>query len=257
MSSYNTDEYSEIISRFDFALIREIDPADYIDFGIRESKKYADKLFRIMDAQRLTAKEQTMVIILATAVKNRTRILDAMKKFRGKPWFNNVDSFFRNYVYQYTYEEEDHTFSCVHISSSVPFLAARVWLHMTAEEDVTEDNFVHNFWAAQLNLDSRLMEAQRNWEAGFWDNTVLKGGKSFEANKFNSKYWDTKAADKYLLLNADGSPFGSEAQIETTQPYSSADLKKWFDIRNTHEETLRYALSMEMRKRERMNMHTV
>ena len=33
--------------------------------------------------------------------------------------------------------------------------------------------------------------------------------------------------------------------------------KMTFQLRNIHEETLRYALSMEMRKRERMNMHTV
>ena len=38
---------------------------------------------------------------------------------------------------------------------------------------------------------------------------------------------------------------------------SMAVCKMTFQLRNIHEETLRYALSMEMRKRERMNMHTV
>ena len=201
MTTYTNEEYVEIIAKFDFDLINQLDPDDFVDFGVMDSKKYASKLFRIMDGQNLNRVEKTMVIVLATAVKNRKRVIKAMKKFSTKDWYGNVLAFFRNSTVQYTYEEEDDTFSVVHIPSCVPFLAARIWLQMTPMADCTMERFVRNLWAAQINLDDDLLARQREWEAVFWDEVVTKGGNNFERARFNRSYWDTKAADKYVLLN--------------------------------------------------------
>merc|ERR1719242_2549100 len=72
-------------------------------------------MFRIMDDQHLDEVARTMVIVLATAVKNKKRIVNAMKKFKSEKWYSAVSNFFKNNCCQYTWEEEDETFSVVHI----------------------------------------------------------------------------------------------------------------------------------------------
>lgn len=235
MASYTNAEYVAIISAFDVDLISSLDPKEFVDFGVMDSKKYAEKMFRIMDRQGLTNEQRTMVIVLATAVKNKKRILTAMKKFQGRPWYTAVKNFIANNCVQYTYEEDDETFSIVHVPSSVPFLASRIWLQMTPNPDVA--SFLKNLWAAQMNVSDNLLNRQRGWEENFWDTVVTKGGQKFENAKFNEDYWKTKSADKYLLLNADGSLFGSKEQTETKVPYELADIEAWLKTRVVPEDT--------------------
>lgn len=237
MGSYSPEEYVAFVAQFDMDVISRLDPADFIDFGVMDSKKYATKLFRIMDDQRLSTEEKTMVIVLATAVKNKKRILNAMKKFQGKSWYNGVRNFYANNCVQYTNEEDDDTFSVVHVPSSVAWLTARIYLQMTSEPTVEE--FLRNLWAAQLNLSPALMLKQREWEEDFWDNVVKKGGKNFEKNKFNKDYWETKAADKYLLLDANGSVWGTPDERSGKVAYTEERLKEWFKTKVDHREARR------------------
>lgn len=235
MSSYKPDEYAGIISKFDMSLITNLDPKDYVDFGVMDSKKYAAKLFKLMEDERLTKDQKTMVIVLATAVKSRTRILNSMKKFKGKPWYNPVFKFFKESCVQYTTEEDDDNFSVVHIPSSVPFLTARVWLQMTP--DPTVDLFLQNLWAAQINIDDNLLNTQRIWEEDFWNVTVVQKNKNKDKSTFNRDFWDTKAADQYLLLDKDGNLFGSEDEIALKVKYSRKSIEAWIKTRVNHDNT--------------------
>jgi hypothetical protein len=229
--TYNAAEYVKIISKFDFVLIANLKADDYVDFGIMDSKKYAAKLFRIVDLNRLDKEQTTMVLVLATAVKNKKRILNAMKKFKALNWYGPVLRFFQNATVQYTFEEEDETISVVHFASCVPFIAARIWLQITKPELVTVQSFLENLWAAQLNLSSDLMDRQKKWETMFWTDKVKKGGKNFEKKSFNDDYWKTKATDTYVLLDPQGGFFGSYEQQEGKKPYEAKDIEAWLETR--------------------------
>ena len=224
---YNFTEFTEILNNFDINLVKGLNPDDFKDFGVMDSKKYAEKLFRLMNQEALDKEAKTMVVVLATAVRNKKRIISAMKKFAGKSWYKPVLNFFRNRTVQYTYEEEDETFSVVHIPSSVPYMAAKAWLHLTKEPTV--EGFLSNLWAAQFPLTSDLMEVQKEWEKNFWTEVVKKGGKNYEAGNFNLGYWETKATDDYLLLDVDGGVFGDKVVIDGKRKYNRECLEKWIN----------------------------
>merc|ERR1712137_955904 len=94
-------------------------------------------------------------------------------------------------------------FAIVHIPSCAPFIAARVWLYITPANNINENEFVKNLWAAQISLNDELMAKQKAWESTFWNQVVKKGGQKFEGNGFNEEYYNTKAADAYPLLDKD------------------------------------------------------
>jgi hypothetical protein len=232
---YTDNEYQAILSKFDMVVIANLHDEDFVDFGIMDSKKYATKLFRLMEQQGLNEEEFTMAVVLATAVKSKKRILNAMRKFQGLGWYRNVLNFYTNNVCQYTFEEHENSISVVHFSSSLPFLAARIWLQITREPTV--EAFLNNLWAAQIYLSEDLMLRQKAWEQGFWTNTVKKGGKLYEGGadtgKFNPEYWKTKAADYYLLLNADGTRFSTNPRTLLYEvAYNEADIQAWINTRS-------------------------
>ncbi|QQP35551.1 Hypothetical protein FKW44_023815 [Caligus rogercresseyi] len=94
----------EIMSKFDMNIVRVLNPKDFRDFGIMDSKKYASKLIRILEKEAMTCECSAMVVALATAVKSKKRILVAMKKFAGVSWYKPTFDFFKNSTVQYTYE---------------------------------------------------------------------------------------------------------------------------------------------------------
>eukprot|EP00094_Tigriopus_californicus_P004686 TCALIF_04508-PA protein Name:"Protein of unknown function" AED:0.17 eAED:0.17 QI:0/0/0/0.66/1/1/3/0/219 len=207
-------KYVTILGQFDLDIVSQLDPRDFTDFGVMNTRKYADKLFRIFEAGNLNPTERTMVVVLATAVKTNKRIINAMKKFQGADWYRPVLDFFRNSCVQYTCEEEDDTFSVVHIPSYIT-------------EKPTVEGFFSNLWAAQIHLDNNLLSSQKVWQTNFWDSVVKKGGNNFEKGKFNNDYWETKSTDKYLLLEADGTPLGSDSHVAGATPYNMSVVKKW------------------------------
>ena len=211
-------EVRSIMQHFSIRAINNIKAQDFAEFGIMDSAKYRAKFLRV--SKELTHSERTMVVVLATAVKNRRRILTAIERFSDRPWYVNVKNFINKKCVQYTSEATEQTFSVVHIPSCVPPVSSRAWLQMTQEPSVSL--FLRNLWAAQIFLDVTLMEEQKAWEQVFWDSEVKKGGPKFEKQGFNLEYWETKSRDKYLLVDAQG-----KSVPVPTSGYTREDVEKW------------------------------
>ena len=203
---------AEIAAYNDFN--HDLRPADYVDFqAITDSKESYAKMTRIMDENNLNKEENTMVFVLATGGHSKTRVLEGMRKFQGKTWYPAVRNFFNL-----------DTFPVGNIPCLCPFLASRIWLYITVEP--TLDKFLKTLWAAQINLAEPLLDRQRTWEEGFWDEVATKGGQNFERGRFNRDYWDTKAKEKYPLINKDGTLFGNGIEA-----YSERDITAWLETR--------------------------
>ena len=124
----------------------------------------------------MDAKTRTWIVILATAIKNRVRILGHFEKFMKYEWAETVRFFFERHTVQYTKEAigRDNIIAVVHIPSSFRSIAALAW-KLLQKKDLTVDGFISNLWAVQLCLDKALMVRQKVWEWYFW-NTVVTGG---------------------------------------------------------------------------------
>jgi hypothetical protein len=209
------------MSKFAISEIEGLSADDFENFGLMNSSIYRQKFLKIADESSLTKEETTMVIVLFSAIKNKKRVLANISKFASSKWYKKVNMFIKNKLVQYTYEASEKTFAAVHVPSSFPFLAARVWLRITTTPTV--DSFCENLWAAQINLDSDLMDKCKAFETNFWAQTVKKGGTKFEDKGFNEGYFNTKATDKYPLLAADGSVYSSA----NATGYTEAEIASW------------------------------
>ncbi|XP_014670819.1 PREDICTED: general transcription factor II-I repeat domain-containing protein 2-like [Priapulus caudatus] len=85
---------ADIMVSFNLVTMLDINPEDYLGFGMRNSEIYR-KMF-LEKTSRLNPVERTMVVVLATAVKNRRRILSALGKFASRPWHDPDRNYFRN-----------------------------------------------------------------------------------------------------------------------------------------------------------------
>jgi len=211
-----------LLTSLDLDILATLNPEDFEGFGMMNSHVYRKKFFDIAKAANLSKDALMMVIVLATVVKNKKRILAAVKKFAAAPWYSSVTQFYSQKICQYTYEATATTFAVVHIPSCVPFMAARAWLHVT--KNPSKDTFLANLWASQIRLSQTLMDEQKAWETNFWAQTVKKGGSKFEAKGFNETYWVTKSADNYPLLLKDGTVLAPSNGVN----YEEADLITFF-----------------------------
>ncbi len=234
MSWYSIAEYENIVEKFDVQILNQLNPADFVDFGVVDSKIYYAKLEELMNRQGLNPVMKTWLFVFATAVKNKRRILMAMNKpvFRIQPWYTQVRQFIENNLCQYTHETDENRFAVVHIPSCAPFIASRAWLQISREPTV--QSFLENLWAAQINLDGALMGRQMTWEQDFWQNVVLKGGNRFERQGFQQEYWNTKSQDKYLLLGPNGTLYGPPEVINRQRGYNEEEIRRWIESKVDH-----------------------
>ena len=180
----------------------DLDPNDFEGFGLKNSKVYYAKLFRLMLAAKLTKVARYMVMVLATAVKNKKRIAESISCFSTKVWYDQVSRFYQARVVQYTSEETVNTIAVIHIPSCMPSLTAQIWCLITPPLYRNLSSFLENLWAAQLDLNPAMMEEQ-DWEKVFWTKLVRKGGSKYLAG-FHEEFWTTKATDTYELINMEG-----------------------------------------------------
>ena len=219
--SISSTDLAAIMSKFEISEIEALSEDDFEYFGLMNSSIYRSKFLKIADDSGLTKEEMTMVIVLFSAIKNKKRVMVNLSKFASSGWYKKVNLFVKNKIVQYTYEATEKTFAAVHVPSSFPFIAARVWLRITTTPTV--DSFCENLWAAQIHLDSNLMNRCKTFETNFWTQTVRKGGARFEDNGFNEDYFNTKATDKYPLLADDGTIY----TCASATGYTETEIAAW------------------------------
>ncbi|KAF0303517.1 hypothetical protein FJT64_024507 [Amphibalanus amphitrite] len=177
-------ELAAMTAKFSVGSIKDIKPEEFIGFGMKDSHDYREMF---MEATKtMDANSRTWVIILATAVKNRERILVELNtKFLTAPWRNTVQNFFM-------------TKTVTKNSDNVgPEKLMPVQMKVPAER--TYENFVGNQWVAQLYVSDDVLADQREYEEDLWENQITKGGRTYERG-FQEKYWLTKSKDWYPLL---------------------------------------------------------
>jgi hypothetical protein len=219
--SISQGDLNTILGAFDLGTLNSLDYRDYVGFGMRNSAVYRELFMSALANSSISEEGASIIVALATAVKNKRRILEAMKKFATESWYNPVRQFFINKTCQLTSEESHGLLSVVHIPSCVPFITAKVWARITAPANRNRTAFLSNLWAAQINLDDELMAAQMDWEKHFWDEVVTKGGNNYKKG-FQEEFWLTKAADVYPLIDSEG-----RIVTPTNGKYTAADVDNW------------------------------
>jgi hypothetical protein len=188
-------------------------PDDFFGFGFRDSNVYREMLFSHFQDSKLDPTEKFVVFVLCVAIKNKSRIIKSLEanktKWSKKNWYKKVLDFFKNRTVQYT-TESDSKVPVVNIPNSCPTITALAWIVVTPPASRTKDNFLKNLWAIQFKgLTQQEVDDQKAWEKNFWDNTVKKtrntNTKGYDAAKgFQEDFWNTKAADEYILATIKG-----------------------------------------------------
>lgn len=215
----------DLLSKLDSSFLGEFTDEDFDSFGLKTSHTYRAALFEAKEKADLSYGEFMVVVMLATAIKSKKRVLAAMTRFKDRPWYDKVKRFYEERTVQYTSELVENRVAVVHIPSCVPNLAAMCWISMRVDSEIDPDAFVNNLWFSQLRVVNALKMKQKNWEASFWGNVVKKGSAAFEKQGFNESYWNTKAADSYPLIT-----FGKSGEfIMREEALAESELKTYLD----------------------------
>lgn len=210
---------------FNLVELEEIDPIDYIGFGTMSSHKYRKMFMDI--TKNLTPAARTWIFVWAVAIKSKPRILNAVEGLTKSPTMIEARDAIVNLFVQYTSEKTPDTFPIVNVPSCNPTLSSLIWIKISTPEKRNATEFLKNLWAAQINLAATTQSEQKAWEMSFWDNTVTKGSANKYEPGFHSAYYETKASDKYPLLNKDKTIVAMSAS-----GYTKANLTAWIAANN-------------------------
>jgi len=209
--------------------------------GMMDSHKYREKFMAIAVNQNLQWNTIFMIVAAAVAVKNKDRIMVGLEAFKTDQSIAKVIAFYKNHTEQYVplCTSSNKKFPVVKIPESFPNIALVAFILISCDrtnnDAATEANYalvVRNLWFAQLNVDAGQKMAQMCWERDvFWGATETTG--SIQKSKYTTRsgavkllfhqdFWDTKAGDRYPLLNLDGTEFPRDAQ-----EYSELEIKQY------------------------------
>jgi len=250
--SITEGEMEDLLDRMKLLELDDVNPRDFVGFGMMNSETYRKKFEDIALAAKLSSEEFAMVVFLSCLIPNKKRILNHMEKLNkaGSTWYTGVKKFLELNMVQYTKEESgrNSNFSIVHVPNAFPFEAVRFWALSRSNEERTPEALLQHTWAAQLHLTDELQNIQMAWEKDFWDNTVTKGGKDYEKG-FNQAYYDTKKGDSYPMRSLSGNLFRAEGG--TNEKYTMADLKRYCKEFDRDEDPAAEALARQKEEEER------
>jgi len=207
-------------------------PEEMLNFGLKNSHIYREMLFKMFQTAEMTPSAVYMVYYFTTAIKNRQRILTELENHSetwGKAdWFTLVQNFFNNFVVQFT--DVANKFPVVNIPNTFPTVAAHCWIMQRKKKERTVEEFLKNQWAAQLDLSDELQAKQKEWEEGFWTNTVTSTTRDQKNRpkiefKFYENFYANKSADKYPMMNG-----------SMTKEYKELTEKSIMECMNTYPE---------------------
>lgn len=226
------DMLSQVSTVMDLANADDIDPSDWINFGLMNSHLYRERFLKLCAKEKLKNKEMLMVLTLSVAIRSKKRIQANIGKFSGKTWHANVKKFIDNKIVQSPKEaKSENLMPIVNIANCMPSHAFYIWCKMhtfTNDDDMydmatrSKDGGAGLFFV-QLNLHEDIVAECETKEKEFWTNTVTKGGDTYEKG-FHQNYFDTKKADKYHLVNKDATKV---VPADSDIGYTKAEITKY------------------------------
>lgn len=236
MTSLNPDDFKMILSAIGLELPSGLNAVDFKDFGKMTSHIYRSRFYSVIqslvDAGEIQFSSVSVIIYLATLIKNKKRILDGLTnlapKYSSATWFPDCVKFYQTSTVQYVSEaERTGLFPVVNIPSCQPNLAAHYYkLHLRADGVSRTDvdlfkKFSENLWFCQLRVTPELIAAHKNWEVNFW-NTTVKKSKNPDSGRyergFNETYYLTKAEDDYPFITGG---------VESASTFDETAVVRW------------------------------
>lgn len=177
-------------------------------FGKMDSHLYRAKLMRLYAEAKLTSEQMVVVHFLFAVVKKKSRVMDGLNALtdaqKAASWYDPVKTFIAAVVTDYNSSaKSSDKFPGTHIPSCNPAMDLLMWRLMTDKEARNVDGFFARTTSIQLKLSEEPQEMAKSGYKYYWDN-VVKGTKNTaptEAAKYREEYYETSAADTYLLIN--------------------------------------------------------
>jgi hypothetical protein len=218
------NDLTELMSRVEWMKMDDVDPNDYENFGVRNSRIYRDKFYRLLRASKMEKNESKWLIFMTCLLPSKKRLLDATRKRETAPRHPKANKSINERMRQHTSQEaaDPSNHSIVHCPNAFPFYAAHAWALVKPDAQRTVEAFLENTWAAQIWLDPDMLALQKTYEMHFWNDLVKKGSGKYEQG-FKDEYWKTKSTDAYPLILENGD------KLETTSNtgYTKKDLQAY------------------------------
>jgi hypothetical protein len=231
--SYDTflNDLNEIITKESIAVAKGLDEAEIAGLGKKTSYTYRTKLMSLLKQAEMTPTDKVMLMVLCNSIKNRSRLLEAMRIFEGKgtSWYDRVKKFLTEKVTQSPRDAGADKIAIVNIPSCMPELSVFCFCitHTFKDENDAFQKLINTLLVPQFEVDTEVLSHAKTAEKHFWENVVVKRAhhKNFEAG-FHEDYFETKAKDNYLFvrLNAQGK---MEVYPHAGTHYTVAEIKKY------------------------------
>jgi hypothetical protein len=213
-------------------------------FGKKDSHLLRAKLFKMFTDQKVSSDTIFVIYFLFSVIKNRKRVLDSFDdlpdNIKAMASISKAKEFITNHIVQYTQQETNKKFAAVHLPTTMPGMDIMMTALLTEENEI-DNKIISKQTFTQIHINSELQTMNKNAQTIFW-NEVVKSSKNDarrtkqvdEELKFHESYYNTSAADKYLLVDLDF----KEIQPSTAATgYSKADLIKWFKMVKDQQKT--------------------
>jgi hypothetical protein len=181
----------------------------WVSFGVKTSHTYRTKLLGLMSSSELTDSAKFMVFFLASVIKNKARILEALNNsgdnVKMQDWYGPVKDFYTTKTVQYT-SNQSTKMPVVNIPSCLPSFDMLAYCLMKDKSDRSLEELSRRPTFAQLHLDSDMQTLAKLGYEFYWTR-VVRGtnnpnnkGENSEKPGMNEGYYETAAGDKYKLI---------------------------------------------------------
>lgn len=179
-------------------------------FGRMNSHLYRKQLFDRMDALKLSGEARMLVFAMASVIKSQPRIIQAMTDMPESEQFTSpgvwfaVLNFYKTETVQYvTGAKKQKKFPVVNLPTTLPGLDILLFCLITEDAERTLENLIIRPTFTQIHLRADAQTRAKEGYTKYWSQ-IVKGTRNedkTEAPKMNEVFYETSAADKYLLYS--------------------------------------------------------
>jgi hypothetical protein len=243
---YSISEHLKQVSVTPESLSLIEDGADIWDmFGKKNSHLLRAKLFKLFADKKVPGDSILMIFFFFAVIKNKTRVLNSFDELPDTMKANSstikAKEFIQDSLVQYTTQETAKKFAVVHLPTTSPGLDIMLTALICQETEI-EAKIYSKQTFAQLNLNDELQAINKTQQTMFWNNTVKSSKNEARKNKgvtedlkFHEDYYNTSAADKYLLVDL------NLKEVNPSAPevgYTKADILAWYKTLIKDKETV-------------------